>query len=42
MTVGWATYAQPLTDKPVKGMLTGPIMIFELVFCTEMISLAMR
>ncbi|WP_061294062.1 5-methyltetrahydropteroyltriglutamate--homocysteine S-methyltransferase [Herbidospora cretacea] len=24
MTVAWATYAQSLTDKPVKGMLTGP------------------
>ncbi len=24
MTVEWAAYAQSLTDKPVKGMLTGP------------------
>ena len=25
MTVRWATYAQSLTDRPVKGMLTGPV-----------------
>ncbi|WP_026119292.1 5-methyltetrahydropteroyltriglutamate--homocysteine S-methyltransferase [Nocardiopsis ganjiahuensis] len=25
MTVEWITYAQSLTDKPVKGMLTGPV-----------------
>ncbi|MDR7330621.1 5-methyltetrahydropteroyltriglutamate--homocysteine S-methyltransferase [Corynebacterium guangdongense] len=27
MTVEWAKYAQSLTDKPVKGMLTGPVTI---------------
>ena len=27
MTVGWSSYAQSLTDKPVKGMLTGPVTI---------------
>jgi len=27
MTVEWATFAQSLTDKPVKGMLTGPVTI---------------
>lgn len=27
MTVEWSAYAQSLTDKPVKGMLTGPITI---------------
>ncbi|MCK9780337.1 5-methyltetrahydropteroyltriglutamate--homocysteine S-methyltransferase [Proteus columbae] len=27
ITVDWATYAQSLTDKPVKGMLTGPVTI---------------
>ncbi|MBF8192501.1 5-methyltetrahydropteroyltriglutamate--homocysteine S-methyltransferase [Nonomuraea sp. K274] len=27
ITVRWATYAQSLTDKPVKGMLTGPVTI---------------
>jgi 5-methyltetrahydropteroyltriglutamate--homocysteine methyltransferase len=27
MTVEWISYAQSLTDKPVKGMLTGPVTI---------------
>ncbi|WP_058970360.1 5-methyltetrahydropteroyltriglutamate--homocysteine S-methyltransferase [Type-D symbiont of Plautia stali] len=27
ITVEWAQYAQSLTDKPVKGMLTGPVTI---------------
>ncbi|ANJ67865.1 5-methyltetrahydropteroyltriglutamate--homocysteine S-methyltransferase [Halothiobacillus diazotrophicus] len=27
MTVDWARYAQSLTDRPVKGMLTGPVTI---------------
>lgn len=27
ITVDWATYAQSLTEKPVKGMLTGPVTI---------------
>ena len=27
MTVEWSTYAQSLTGKPVKGMLTGPVTI---------------
>lgn len=27
ITVGWANYAQSLTAKPVKGMLTGPVTI---------------
>ncbi|MHA6622274.1 5-methyltetrahydropteroyltriglutamate--homocysteine S-methyltransferase [Pseudonocardia sp. DLS-67] len=27
ITVGWSTYAQSLTDRPVKGMLTGPVTI---------------
>ena len=27
MTVEWASYAQSLSDKPVKGMLTGPVTI---------------
>ncbi|UBU15516.1 5-methyltetrahydropteroyltriglutamate--homocysteine S-methyltransferase [Nonomuraea gerenzanensis] len=27
ITVRWATYAQSLTPKPVKGMLTGPVTI---------------
>ncbi|KAJ3398900.1 hypothetical protein HDV05_002193, partial [Chytridiales sp. JEL 0842] len=27
MTVSWSTYAQSLTNRPMKGMLTGPITI---------------
>src|SRR5690606_23222935 len=27
MTLDWASYAQSLTSKPVKGMLTGPVTI---------------
>lgn len=27
MTVSWSTYAQSLTSKPMKGMLTGPVTI---------------
>ncbi|TWX67474.1 5-methyltetrahydropteroyltriglutamate--homocysteine S-methyltransferase [Colwellia sp. C1TZA3] len=27
MTIEWANFAQSLTDKPVKGMLTGPVTI---------------
>lgn len=27
MTVGWSTYAQSLTNRPVKGMLTGPVTV---------------
>ncbi|NLF24373.1 MAG: 5-methyltetrahydropteroyltriglutamate--homocysteine S-methyltransferase [Deltaproteobacteria bacterium] len=29
MTVEWATYAQSLTEKPVKGILTGPLTILQ-------------
>lgn len=32
MTVEWIRYAQSLTDKPVKGMLTGPVTILEWSF----------
>ena len=32
MTVDWAVYAQSLTDKPVKGMLTGPATILQWSF----------
>jgi 5-methyltetrahydropteroyltriglutamate--homocysteine methyltransferase len=32
MTVAWASYAQSLTTKPVKGMLTGPITILQWSF----------
>jgi 5-methyltetrahydropteroyltriglutamate--homocysteine methyltransferase len=32
MTVEWAQYAQSLTSKPMKGMLTGPITILQWSF----------
>jgi 5-methyltetrahydropteroyltriglutamate--homocysteine methyltransferase len=32
MTVRWTEFAQSLTDKPVKGMLTGPITILQWSF----------
>ena len=38
MTVEWAQYAQSLTDKPVKGMLTGPVTILHWSFAREDIS----
>lgn len=39
ITVDWAVYAQSLTDKPVKGMLTGPVTILNWSFPREDISL---
>ena len=35
MTVEWATYAQSLTAKPVKGMLTGPVTMLQWSFVRE-------
>ncbi|WP_025735997.1 5-methyltetrahydropteroyltriglutamate--homocysteine S-methyltransferase [Mycobacterium genavense] len=35
MTVQWAKYAQSLTDKPVKGMLTGPVTILAWSFVRD-------
>ncbi|MCE5207808.1 MAG: 5-methyltetrahydropteroyltriglutamate--homocysteine S-methyltransferase [Chloroflexi bacterium] len=35
MTVKWARYAQSLTAKPVKGMLTGPITILQWSFVRD-------
>ncbi|VDL05072.1 5-methyltetrahydropteroyltriglutamate--homocysteine S-methyltransferase [Bordetella pertussis] len=35
MTVGWSAYAQSLTDKPVKGMLTGPVTILQWSFVRD-------
>jgi 5-methyltetrahydropteroyltriglutamate--homocysteine methyltransferase len=32
MTVRWAAYAQSLTDKPMKGMLTGPVTMLQWSF----------
>ena len=38
ITVEWALYAQSLTDKPVKGMLTGPVTILCWSFPREDVS----
>ncbi|MFJ5059306.1 5-methyltetrahydropteroyltriglutamate--homocysteine S-methyltransferase [Streptomyces nigra] len=35
MTVRWTTYAQSLTDKPVKGMLTGPVTMLAWSFVRD-------
>jgi 5-methyltetrahydropteroyltriglutamate--homocysteine methyltransferase len=35
MTVRWSTYAQSLTDQPVKGMLTGPVTILNWSFVRD-------
>ena len=35
MTVGWWTYAQSLTAKPMKGMLTGPVTILNWSFLRD-------
>ncbi|MBD2756497.1 5-methyltetrahydropteroyltriglutamate--homocysteine S-methyltransferase [Spirosoma validum] len=35
MTVRWAQYAQSLTSKPVKGMLTGPVTILQWSFVRD-------
>jgi len=35
MTVAWARYAQSLTAKPVKGMLTGPVTILAWSFVRD-------
>ena len=51
MTVKWSQYAQSLTSKPVKGMLTGPVTILQWSFVrddqprsitTKQIALAIR
>ncbi len=51
MTVEWTQYSQSLTDKPVKGMLTGPVTILQWSFVrddqprsetTKQIALALR
>lgn len=38
MTVDWSVYAQSLTHKPMKGMLTGPVTILNWSFPREDIS----
>ncbi len=35
MTVDWITFAQSLTDKPMKGMLTGPVTILNWSFVRD-------
>lgn len=35
MTIDWITYAQSLTSKPVKGMLTGPVTILKWSFVRD-------
>lgn len=35
MTVAWARYAQSLTEKPMKGMLTGPVTILNWSFVRD-------
>jgi 5-methyltetrahydropteroyltriglutamate--homocysteine methyltransferase len=35
MTVQWATYAQSLTDRPLKGMLTGPVTMLAWSFVRD-------
>ncbi|MGI6174940.1 MAG: 5-methyltetrahydropteroyltriglutamate--homocysteine S-methyltransferase [Christensenellales bacterium] len=38
MTIAWSAYAQSLTEKPMKGMLTGPVTILNWSFPREDIS----
>lgn len=35
MTVAWTNYAQSLTDKPMKGMLTGPVTMLNWSFVRD-------
>jgi 5-methyltetrahydropteroyltriglutamate--homocysteine methyltransferase len=35
MTVHWSAYAQSLTNKPMKGMLTGPVTILQWSFVRD-------
>ncbi|OON59920.1 5-methyltetrahydropteroyltriglutamate--homocysteine S-methyltransferase [Massilia sp. KIM] len=35
MTVAWTVYAQSLTDKPMKGMLTGPVTMLNWSFVRD-------
>ncbi len=35
MTVAWSTYAQGLTKRPMKGMLTGPVTILQWSFVRD-------
>ena len=40
MTVYWSTYAQSLTKRPMKGMLTGPVTMFKWSFVRDDIPLS--
>lgn len=40
MTVGWSGYAQSLTERPVKGMLTGPVTMLAWAFVREDLPIA--
>ncbi|MDB5776218.1 MAG: metE [Herbaspirillum sp.] len=35
MTVGWSAFAQSLTEKPMKGMLTGPVTMLQWSFVRD-------
>lgn len=35
MTVAWTSYAQSLTERPVKGMLTGPVTMLQWSFVRD-------
>jgi 5-methyltetrahydropteroyltriglutamate--homocysteine methyltransferase len=35
MTVDWSTYAQSLTDRPMKGMLSGPVTMLQWSFVRD-------
>ena len=35
MTVAWSTYARSLTERPMKGMLTGPVTILQWSFIRD-------
>ena len=35
LRVGWTEYAQSLTGKPMKGMLTGPVTILQWSFVRD-------
>ena len=40
MTVFWSTYAQSLTQRPMKGMLTGPVTMFKWSFVRDDVPLS--
>ena len=41
MTVYWSTYAQTLTKRPMKGMLTGPVTMFKWSFVRDDVPLSL-